>query len=370
MDDATIDWTLLHRAVAGECTPAERIRLAAWVAEDPSRDRLLASLRSMTEASSALIAEPDVERLWAGVRSRAMAAEVGPHPESVGHRSLGLRRARLRGVGGGDGLPIPRGRLLTACATFAATAVVLGVVGLVAHSVTRHTPRAALGREYVTVAGQRLSVRLPDGTQMTLAPASRARVPQIPANCRGGLLAARCSVESRVVELEGEAYFTVVHDAVHPFAVSTRGAVVRDVGTAFDVRGYAEDAGARIAVTEGEVAIATPAARITDARAGDVATVGPSGIAIEHGIDVASLTAWTDGRLVFRKTRFADVAREIGRFYDVDVRVPDSSLLAEEVTAEFSRESLDRMLTVLGLSLDAHVVRHGRTVVFTPKEAK
>ena len=63
---------------------------------------------------------------------------------------------------------------------------------------------------------------------------------------------------TREVELEGEAYFAVVHDAARPFAVRAHGAVATDVGTAFDVRAYPEDAGARIAVTEGAVAVTAP----------------------------------------------------------------------------------------------------------------
>ena len=55
----------------------------------------------------------------------------------------------------------------------------------------------------------------------------------------------------RTVELEGEAEFDVVHDPMRPFRVQAGRALVVDIGTRFDVRLYATDRSARVAVAEG-----------------------------------------------------------------------------------------------------------------------
>ncbi len=209
---------------------------------------------------------------------------------------------------------------------------------------------------------------LVDGTQFTLAPTSKAR---IAANYGrdGG---------SREIELEGEAYFAVAHDAARPFAVRTRGAVARDVGTAFDVRAYPGNAGARIAVAEGAVAVAVDAERCrgaadgrsgaagkdggpcgAEAGAGDVATVGRSGVAVEHGVDVGAITSWMAGRLVFNHTPMRDVAAELSRWYGVDVMVGDKSLGDERMAATITGQPLDEVLTVLATLAHARVERRG-----------
>jgi transmembrane sensor len=253
----------------------------------------------------------------------------------------------------------------------AAIVVALGV-GLTVRSLSHHTAPTSAGREYATAAGQRLAVTLVDGTQFTLAPASTVRV-------RAGY--GRGS-GSRQVELEGEAYFAVVHDAAHPFAVRAHGAVARDVGTAFDVRAYPENVGARIAVAEGAVAVTVaggcplagrrsrpaPVAGeggpcSADARAGDVATVASGAVAVEHGADIAALTAWTQGRLVFRKTPLADVARELSRAFDLTITVGDSALGSQRITASFDDQSADQVLEDLAAIVGGQFERAGRAVV-------
>ncbi len=254
--------------------------------------------------------------------------------------------------------------------------VALGV-GLAVGSSRRRASIASPGHEYVAMAGQRLGVTLVDGTQLTLAPASTVRIAEDYGRGSG----------SREVALEGEAYFTVVHDAGHPFAVRTRGAVARDVGTSFDIRFYPGDADARVAVAEGAVAVATtsgcrmvagrPAAAgagfgtgaACDAQvlAGDVATVTGEGVAVQHGVDVASVASWTRGELRFRNAPLRAVAAELSRWYDLDVRVPDAVLGAKQVTGTFAGKSLAEGLSFLGATLEARVERHGREVTFVPQ---
>src|SRR5262249_48171613 len=90
------------------------------------------------------------------------------------------------------------------------------------------------GREYVTSTSQQLSMTMPDGTRFTLAPSSRVRV-------HGDY-----GKDTRELDLEGEAYFTVIHDTSHPFTVHARSASVQDIGTTFDVRAYKLDSTVRV----------------------------------------------------------------------------------------------------------------------------
>ena len=62
-----------------------------------------------------------------------------------------------------------------------------------------------------------------------------------------------------------------------------------------------------------------------------------------------------------------EVLATIGRWYDLDVRVPDTTLASRLVTAEFSTQSADEMIRALAIAMDATVERHGRVVTFRAK---
>jgi ferric-dicitrate binding protein FerR (iron transport regulator) len=174
----------------------------------------------------------------------------------------------------------------------------------------------------------------------------------------------------RDVALEGEATFTVVHDAALPFTVRTATARTVDVGTQFDVRAYAGDPATRIAVEEGEVAVSRVGrglpATISDMRAGDLAIVSDTAVSVTHGVDVGALTAWTAGQLRVHDVPLRDLVPDLQRWYDVDVFVADSALAGRLVTASWAAEPTEQMLAELGALLNARVVRRGRAVTLVP----
>ncbi len=319
----SFDDLLLERYLAGESTPRERAVVEAWAAAEPSRDAELETLRRARAAWEDLGGGAPTAAAWARLRDRVDAAR---------HRGEG-RVARRR-----------PGRVVV----FAfASAVVLSVCGTIWRIVTsRPAPQAF--REFTTASGNRATITLRDGTRLVLAPATRLRVPS-----DFGTAA------DRTVVLDGEAYFAVVHDATHPFAVRTPRALIRDVGTTFVVHAYADDRDERVIVSDGEV-------RLNGAslRRNDLASVDPAGrIRIRHGVSVASYVAWTQGRLVFEDTPLRDAAREVERVFDVRVTVADSALGTELITAAFGDESVDEVLDVVTRTISARYERTGRAVV-------
>jgi transmembrane sensor len=333
---------VLARYVAGECSSAEAREIERWAAEDPANSVRLAELRALWQAA----APPppwDIEGMWAGVR-RTMRADRG--------RSVRIGRA----------FPSRRwwGSPLVAAALVGVTAGASLLVLRV--SADRPTAQASLPmREYVTPRGQRATFQLPDGTRLVLAPASRLRVP---ADYRRGV---------REVYLEGEALFDVVHDSTQPFRVHARDAVAEDLGTRFDVRAYPEDAAVAVAVAEGAVALGRAAPRGTasagDApqgvvlREGELGTLDAAGrVTTARGAALAAYLSWADGRLHFVNTPLPQVAHEVGRWFDLDVRLEGAALADRTVTADFEAQSADELLRALALAVDAQVARSGSTV--------
>src|SRR5689334_10601164 len=105
-----------------------------------------------------------------------------------------------------------------------AAAVLVVAVGGLWYSRASNAPQYRIA---TTTRGQRATLRLDDGTQVILGPASTVRYD--------------VTSRARRVELTGLAQFRVVHDASRPFVVRAGRAEVTDVGTEFTVRAFDDE---------------------------------------------------------------------------------------------------------------------------------
>ena len=319
-DETQPEWRVLADYVAGSATPAEIDRVRRWLAVDPAHQAVLDSVEAVWAASAPRRDAVDVDAAWHAVIARRRQATA--RPTAIGRWSIARVAAGL----------------LIAAATVGGGSV----------AIARWRDRAP-AREYVTARGQRLDVRLSDGTSVTLGVASRLRT------------AAGYGRTTRDVYLEeGEAYFAVEHDAGHPFAVHAGGIVARDVGTRFDVRAYPGQPAIEVAVAEGAVSLPTVVLR-----AGDVADIdSQASVHVQHGADVSRLVDWTAGRLVLTDVRFRDALPELERWYDLDFEVADTVVANRHVTASLRDASRTEALALLAGALHARYRIDGRRVVF------
>ena len=344
--DSSADWEAIARYFAGECPPAEAAAVRRWLEARPAEALALGSLNDATALlASATPADLDVEAALKRASERRDAADVIPIDSQLRARRTPARVA------------VPTRRWRSVALPAAAAAVILIGGGLWWHSrqTGGYTPASA-AQTFAANVGQRDSVRLADGTRVLLAPESRLTV------------AMGYGKTVREVELTGEAYFDVRHDAARPFVVHAGGADIRDLGTTFTVR-VAGNQGVRVAVTSGSVSLA-PASALPNAavvlRPGDAGTLGPDGrTLVERGGTTEPDTAWTSGRLVFREAPVSSVRSELRRWYGIDL-VIDSAFAARHLSMTFDGESADRVLQVIALSLGAEVQRQGNTAVIKP----
>jgi len=213
-------------------------------------------------------------------------------------------------------------------------------------------------RTVITRPGQRATVDLPDGSRAILAPNTELRYAISP------------NAGPRELQLDGEAYFDVRHDAARPFSVHTPRAVIEDVGTTFVVREYSTDARARVAVRSGAVTLRAGIAHDSSGVAvqqGEAVALDSSGAVVRLAGDPASDWAWTTGRLVFDRTPLPAVLAELHRWYDVDFQLDDSTLAAQYFTGVFDAASLPQVLDILGPLVHARFEQRGRAVVVIPR---
>ena len=234
---------------------------------------------------------------------------------------------------------------------YAGTLAAASVIGVASYLGLRFTTqRTPAWRTISTPVASRATVRLGDSTVVTLGPATTMRY----------LLTA----SRREIQLDGLADFRVTHNASRPFIVRARNAVTTDLGTEFVVRAYDSDSMVTVSVTAGSVRLlgADDAAAATLA-AGEVGSVTRTGLASAvPGALAITGRSWVYGSLYFRDQALDDVVRELGRWFDVDIRIRDSVLARQHVTAAYATPTLEGVLDAIGATTGAHYARSGRTI--------
>jgi len=317
------DWEAVARFLAGESSAQESARVEHWFAAHPGDAELVSRLEASLESVAA--AGVDVEGALARVRQRMERAAGAPRLSVVAD----TRR---------------RWYAWPAVGLLAAAALLFTFVSL-----HRAPSAAATSRTYATGTGQRDSALLADGSRVILGPRSRLTVPS------------DYGTAARSVELTGDAYFDVRHDAAKPFSVRVANAIVEDIGTVFTVESDAHDT-TTVSVLAGSVRLrATNGAATTTLAAGDRGSLTASGnVRADRAAVVPADSAWTHGVLVFRDASIRRVAGELRRWYGVDLSVADSSLLNQPLTATFrGNDPVDQVLRNIALAIGGRVERQG-----------
>ncbi len=341
------DWEALARHVTGESSPEESERIDAWLAGHPDQREILATLdNAMSRMADDLPSDLDIEGALQRVKARRSSFnKPAPKIHSGGPGQREAARPRWR-------VPFP---------AIAAAAALLGV-GALGYGILRDRtvtqPGISAPRMLATGVGVRDSLRLPDGTLVILGPLSSVTV----SNAYGET--------DRVVDIRGDAWFDVIHDNSRPFTVRAGEATIVDIGTKFMVRNDRGQA-VSVSVTEGSVSMRAANDLAPDGvilKAGDNAVLEAGRVVTRPGTVGEDDLAWMSGRLVFRETAMSEVITSMHRWYGIELRVSDSSLLSRNITATFAGESPDRMLEVLRLVLGANIERRGDTAVVTPRD--
>jgi transmembrane sensor len=172
---------------------------------------------------------------------------------------------------------------------------------------------------------------------------------------------------------KGEAHFQVAHDRSRPFLVHAGDAVVRAVGTAFEVHVLA-DQHVDVVVNEGRVEVQAappapspehPGAAVRPAAAATVRALnaGERLSTASHDYVVTPITAqqlsselaWREGAIIFDGEPLSEAIAEIERYTDARIIVSDPQIAAMRVGGRFRtgdvQEFFDALQTALPVSI-------------------
>jgi transmembrane sensor len=189
-----------------------------------------------------------------------------------------------------------------------------------------------------TPHGGQYEIVLADGSKVWLNAASSLRFP------------VSFSGEKRDVELAGEGYFEVAHNAEKPFFVSVNGMEVKVLGTHFNINAYSDDGTVKTTLLEGSVKVSkgTAGKMISPgeqaAILSDDNTVHPE-IKVQQ-VDVDDVTAWKNGRFVFKEDNIQSVMRQLARWYDAEISY-EGNVTNEQFFGVINRSRYDNISDIL-----------------------
>jgi transmembrane sensor len=308
-------WVLLHDESA---SAADHREFGDWVARSP--ERVAAYLR----AARLHQAVASRETPWPAISAEALIREAKAAPPDALPLSRGASDARQPSE---QGAGLFRMRFALGLA-----AALLVAVGFAWFALSGP-------QKYSTKFGEQRSVLLDDGSRVTLNTASKMEV--------------ELRKNRRLIRLvEGEALFEVAHDVARPFDVRTGDAVLRAVGTQFDVD--VRPSHTTVTVVEGRVALISASGQPEQAAdmpilgAADrlvISATGPR--TAQHGANVAAAIAWMQRRLVFEHRPLGEVAEEFNRYNRDRIEIESAQLRGQEITGAFQSNDVASFVSFL-----------------------
>lgn len=130
----------------------------------------------------------------------------------------------------------------------------------------------------------------------------------------------------RKVELKGEAYFEVAHNAEQPFIVETASQQVKVLGTEFNINSYDNEPSTLTTLINGGIELNRKKDKtVKTLKPGQQASLGADNFTVS-AVDIRPFVAWKKGEFRFKDTPLHEALRQIERWYDVEIdytKIPD-----------------------------------------------
>lgn len=198
--------------------------------------------------------------------------------------------------------------------------VVMALLGGYLIGKTDFNPEVTMNEIFVP-NGNRSLVTLPDGTKAWINNGTKLIYP------------AKFKGNDRTVTLEGEGFFDVTHDKAHPFIVKIGENRIKVLGTKFAVIAYPEDKFIKAELISGQIQFEVKEKNQANKfysyliePSQSLLLEKSSGKVSESKISDGFYDYWLNGVYQFKDEAFEELAKKIGRIYNVEVTFKDEAL--------------------------------------------
>ena len=314
---------LFEKYLSGESNAEEREQLLRYIRND---EQIGGWLRAELEYSDGAMSSPIRERMLSNIYEHAST----PSPALV----VKNRRWSVAAV---------------VTVLVALSVAVTWMVGVRKHQ-SPEQPIASGDIVVSTGMGEHSRVTLPDGTALTLNALTTVRY-----NTQGG---------KRHAQVDGEAYFEVARDEKHPFVVQAAEADITCLGTAFNVRNYADEGNVSVVLNNGKVRVRAREADVTMEPDSRVVMDRQTLALSKHTVKASDYTAWLNGEVKYNNQTLEDIAAELSRNYNISMVITSDELKHERFNGYLGHASLRNILDVMCLAANMNYHIADDTVVY------
>ena len=321
-------WKLLGYHVSQNQLP-EQDSVEAWAEEKPENRTFLNDLEKFRIASDTSRVDEETRIAWSKLKQNIDKSE------NTGVYTLRSNRKRIY-----QQFPVFK---VAASITF--LILLAGALTIFKHKDGQLTENTKV--ETINEGNTKTKVLLPDGTTVWLNAKSKLTYPK-----------SFAGLKTREVSLEGEAFFDVTHDENAPFVVNTINFHIEVLGTAFNVRSYAEDANQVTTLVRGSIKLKVLGG--TKVQEQEVLMTPNQEITYNKDVNEIKLgyvkaieaSAWIEGKYKFKQKSFREIANALERGYHVRFAFCDSATQYLTFTGTLSQDDkIDQIMKVIKLGV-------------------
>ena len=162
----------------------------------------------------------------------------------------------------------------------------------------------------------------------------------------------------RTIQLNGEAFFEVAKDKVHPFTVETPdNVIVKALGTSFNVKAYPDNNYLETTLLTGRVELSSQnyfEEKIIMLPNDNIRILKANGVPIKTTIkNSQTVLAWKEDKIKFKNMSFENIANDLSNQFNVKLVFKNQAIAELRFTASFDKSTpVEEILEVLKASKD------------------
>jgi ferric-dicitrate binding protein FerR (iron transport regulator) len=206
-----------------------------------------------------------------------------------------------------------------------------------------------------TINRTKQEIKLADGSVVYLNRGSKLKYPE------------KFTTATREIDLEGEAFFKVAKDSIHPFIVHAKGTNTRVLGTSFNIN-TKNPGQVKISVFSGKVVFRPEGSSKQELKLikDESGVFNQSNLSLTKQIGANdNAIAWQTGILKFNKTTLAEATRILSGYYSQTIEVAPQ-LQNRFISVTFDNQPLDKTLEILELTLGIKVDKTSEKIMLKP----
>lgn len=293
-----MDKEILQRYVEGNVTPEEIITVVDWLDTDENNVREFMALHKLNDISLLNQLESQID--------------ISKKKKTISLRQIGYELAKIAAI------------------------LIIFWGGTKLYETTTRKEEIITYQTLYVPAGQRAELLLPDSTRVWLNARSKLIYP---VSFGKGM---------RQVELNGEAYFDVIHNEKQPFVVKTSLMDIQVLGTEFNVTAYSGSSDFEVSLLRGCIELSSPNLS-SGYRMKEKENIKlQDNKLISKNISDYDYFRWKEGLICFNNESVATIIEKLKLYYDIDIEVHNQKFMNSRYSGKFrTKDGIEQVLKVL-----------------------